>query len=138
MCSILWLLKKTKVKSPIVKDTKPTGQDFLDRRNKKIAEAQRKAGEARKAAEEARRQEIEETNRRRAAEDAARFNTVTPQGSESGGDSGSFGDPTGGIDTSVGTDQGGFGSGLSTATGGLIPKKKVKRKKMKRGGLASR
>jgi hypothetical protein len=32
----------------------------------------------------------------------------------------------------------GFGSDISTAVGGLIPKKKKKTKKMKRGGLASK
>ena len=110
-------------------------------RQDRIAEAQRKAGEARKAAEaEARRQEIEETNRRRAAEDKARFGTVTPQDSDSGGDSGSFGgDSGGGFDTGEGFDSGtGFGSDISTAVGGFIKKPKTKVKKMKRGGLASR
>ncbi len=110
-------------------------------RQDRIAEAQRKAGEARKAAEaEARRQEIEETNRRRAAEDKARFGTVTPQDSGSGGDSGSFGgDSGGGFDTGEGFDSGtGFGSDISTAVGGFIKKPKTKVKKMKRGGLASR
>ena len=108
-------------------------------RNKKIAEAQRKAGEARgdiikrakerEAEAEARRQEIAETNR--AMQDAYRqagFDTITADDGDTGG---SFSDSFGGA---VGPD-----GGYATATGGLIPKKKKpKVKKMKRGGLASR
>ena len=99
-----------------------------EKRQKALAEAQRKAGEARRAAEaQARRQEIEETNR--AMQDTyqqAGFDTITADDGDTGGD---YSDSFGGA---VGSD-----GGYATAKGGFI-KKKVKAKKMKQGGLASR
>ena len=99
-----------------------------EKRQKALAEAQRKAGEARRAAEaQARRQEIEATNR--AMQDTykqAGFDTITADDGDTGGD---YSDSFGGA---VGSD-----GGYATAKGGFI-KKKVKAKKMKQGGLASR
>jgi len=105
-------------------------------RQERLAEAQRKAGEARRAAEAAARQrEIEETNRRREEEDRNRFGTVTPDDPGDGGDSG--------MDASS-NDFSDDGMGGWTASGGFIDRRKMvmhkgpPKKKMKRGGLASR
>jgi len=99
-----------------------------EKRQRALAEAQRKAGEARRAAEaQAKRQEIEATNR--AMQDTYRqagFDTITADDGDTGGD---YSDSFGGA---VGSD-----GGYATAKGGFI-KKKVKAKKMKQGGLASR
>jgi len=91
-----------------------------------IAEAQRKAGEARKAAQEkAAREEKSRRayqallDRQRREQDSGGSN----DGSQSAQDQASVADQQG---------------GMFTAVGGLIPKKKPKTKKMKRGGLASK
>jgi len=116
-------------------------------RQERLAEAQRKAGEARRAAEAraaeaARQREIEETNRRRAVEDKRRFGSVTPQDYGGGDDSG-LDDSSSFNDSDTGS-YGGEGVGGWTASGGFIDRRKMvmhkgpPKKKMKRGGLASR
>ncbi len=101
-----------------------------EKRQRALAEAQRKAGEARRAAEaQAKRQEIEATNR--AMQDTYRqagFDTITADDGDTGGD---YSTDTGSVS------EGGYGGIGATAKGGFI-KKKVKAKKMKQGGLASR
>ena len=94
-------------------------------RQERLAEAQRKAGEARRAAEaKAEREEKSRKayqallNRQRREQDSGSSN----DGSQSVSDQASVADQQG---------------GMFTAKGGFI-KKKVKAKKMKRGGLASR
>ena len=96
-----------------------------------IAEAQRKAGEekAKREAEAKRRQEEQDR--------AERQGRVT--GREAGRSMGDGGGDSDGGSSGRDSGMGGMGDvGYSTAVGGLIPKKKPKTKKMKRGGLASR
>jgi len=98
-----------------------------DRANKQAAE-QRAIAQA-KAANAARIAEIEAIAGSRATQpDTSGMDSSFGGGSDDGG-------YTEGQDFDSDT---GFGSDISTAVGGLIPKKKKKIKKMKRGGLASR
>ena len=97
-----------------------------------------------KAIQEAadRYKEREETNRRREQEDRDRFGTVTPNDPGDGGDSG-MDDSSDFNDEDTG-DYSGEGVGGWTASGGFIDRRKMimhkrpPKKKMKRGGLASR
>jgi len=107
---------------------------------------QRQKAEDKKQQEqqEKNRQEREETNARREQEDRDRFGTVTTDNPGDGGDSG--------MDESSGGGDGGYGGGNAdgsdggwTAVGGFINKRTMttsktppNKKKMKRGGLASR
>ena len=109
--------KKPEVKSPIAKDTKPTGQEFLDRRE---AQAQANRIQEAKKASKARTDALA-----RAVYDA----------DEQGGSSGDSDGSQSVEDQAAVADDAG---GLFTAVGGFIKKPKPKVKKMKRGGLASR
>ena len=122
--------KKPEVKSPIVKDTKPTGQEFLDRRNKKIAEEQRKAGIERARQEQAAKEKAEREARAKRNYQALLDRQRREEGSGDSGD----GSQSAQDQAAVADQQG----GLFTAVGGFIKKPKPKVKKMKRGGLASR
>ena len=122
--------KKPEVKSPIVKDTKPTGQDFLDRRNKKIAEEQRKAGIERARQEQAAKEKAEREAQAKRNYQALLDRQRREEGSGDSGD----GSQSAQDQAAVADQQG----GLFTAVGGFIKKPKPKVKKMKRGGLASR
>jgi hypothetical protein len=108
-------------------------QAEADRKEQEAIEAQRQK-DALTLGEERRAQKRMAANRA-AQEKAEAEGRIT--GREAGQSMG--GSDDGGYSTGEGFDSDtGFGSDISTAVGGLIPKKKKKTKKMKRGGLASK
>ena len=108
-------------------------QAEADRKEQEAIQAQ-KQKDALTLGEERRAQKRMAANRA-AQEKAEAEGRIT--GREAGQSMG--GSDDGGYSTGEGFDSDtGFGSDISTAVGGLIPKKKKKTKKMKRGGLASK
>ena len=127
-----------------IKDSREAREEVKRQEEKKareaaLAEAQRKAGEARRAAEAKAAEKARQDKARRDAIEAA--NRARGEGSTS--DDGGLDDSSGfgGQDTS---DYSGSGVGGWTASGGFIDRRKMvmhkgpPKKKMKRGGLASR
>jgi len=119
--------KKLKT-SGLIADKKAREKEIA--RQAAIAEAQRKAGEERARQEQAAKEKAAREERSRRAYQALLDRQRREQDS-GGSDDGS---QSAQDQASVADQQG----GMFTAVGGLIPKKKPKTKKMKRGGLASR